>query len=89
MKRKSPKSGIDKHSFTAAGKRSSVTLEPTFWECLHDIAAETDTTISQLIHTIDTENRSSENLSSSIRVFILEHFRAIAHKRERRNERQH
>lgn len=61
---------IKKHSVTVAGHRTSITLEAAFWDALQTIARLRATSINRLIAEID-EARSS-NLSSAIRVFVLE-----------------
>jgi predicted DNA-binding ribbon-helix-helix protein len=50
-------------------------LEDQFWDGLHAIAGSENITISMLVEKIDT-NRNSYNLSSAIRIFVLDHFRA-------------
>ena len=60
---------IRKHSVLIAGHRTSVSLEPEFWEALKKIAKEKGTTPAELITRIDA-NRT-EGLSSALRVFIL------------------
>lgn len=74
-------SGVIKRSFYAGGRKSSVTLEDEFWHSLRSIAAEEEISVSHLIHMID-QQRISTNLSSSIRVFVLEHYRFLAKTRK-------
>ncbi len=62
-------SKIKKFSTTIDGHRTSISLEPVFWEKLKELAKYRRTTISQLISKIDSQ--SEGNLSSAIRVFIL------------------
>ena len=62
---------IEKHSITIMGHRTSVTLESEFWNELKNIAKRQNKSISQIIANID-EERKYENLSSNIRVFVLE-----------------
>ncbi len=66
-------SGLEKHSLTLHGHRTSVTLEPEFWRAFRDIATERKIAINALAAEID-EGRSS-NLASAIRVFVLNHYR--------------
>ncbi|WP_136683814.1 ribbon-helix-helix domain-containing protein [Falsirhodobacter xinxiangensis] len=65
-------SGLEKHSLTLHGHRTSVTLEPEFWRAFKGIAAERDIAINALAAEID-EGRST-NLASAIRVFVLNHY---------------
>ena len=60
---------ISKHSVMIAGHRTSVSLEPEFWDELKRIAAKQKTTPAELITRIDA-NRAG-GLSSALRVFIL------------------
>ncbi|WMT89906.1 ribbon-helix-helix domain-containing protein [Pelagibacterium sp. H642] len=59
-----------KRSLTIAGHRTSIALEPQFWDALEAIAAERDISLPTLIAEID-EQREDTNLSSSIRVAVL------------------
>ncbi len=66
---------LQKHSVTIAGHRTSVTLEAAFWARLQAIAAQRSTTAARLIVEIDrrrAEDPATPNLSSAIRVFVLE-----------------
>ena len=60
-----------KQSVIIAGRHStSISLEEEFWQQLKEIAAEKNMSINQLVTEIDRE-RKLENLSSAIRVYIL------------------
>ncbi len=63
-------SAIVKHSLAIAGHRTSISLEHAFWEGLKSIAAERGLSIATLVARIDAE-RGAANLSSAIRVFVL------------------
>jgi predicted DNA-binding ribbon-helix-helix protein len=54
-----------------------VSLEDAFWQALKDIATSRRTTLSNLIGSIDTE-RQQGNLSSALRLFVLNHYQARA-----------
>jgi predicted DNA-binding ribbon-helix-helix protein len=58
------------HSVRIAGHATSVSLEPAFWEALCDIAARRRIAVNALLTKIDAER--SGNLSSAIRLFVLE-----------------
>ena len=78
------KSPVIKRSIVIAGHKTSVSLEDAFWQGLKDIAAARDMTLSELVATIDTDRRHG-NLSSGIRLFVLDHYRSkveYAHKEE-------
>ncbi|WP_349629378.1 ribbon-helix-helix domain-containing protein [Chelatococcus sp. YT9] len=65
---------VAKRSVVIAGHRTSVSLEEPFWEALKEIAAENKQPIAEFIAAIDA-GRAGNNLSSAIRVTILEHYR--------------
>jgi predicted DNA-binding ribbon-helix-helix protein len=69
------KSGVVKRSIVIAGHKTSVSLEDAFWEALKEIAASRIKTLSDLVAEIDT-GRPHGNLSSAIRLFVLDHYRA-------------
>ncbi len=71
------KSPVVKRSIVIAGHKTSVSLEDAFWQGLKDIAASRDMTLSELVATIDTDRRHG-NLSSGIRLFVLDHYRSMA-----------
>src|ERR1700759_2694240 len=68
------KSPVLKRSIVIAGHKTSVSLEDAFWKGLKEIAGERDMTLSDLVATIDSE-RQHGNLSSAIRLFVLDHYR--------------
>lgn len=68
------KSLVIKRSVVVAGHKTSVSLEDAFWKGLKEIAGERDTTLSELIGTIDSE-REYGNLSSALRLFVLDFYR--------------
>lgn len=67
---------IQKRSVVVAGHATSVSLEGAFWEVLQEIAAARHISINQLIAEIDDQRTG--NLSSAIRLFVLDHLRALA-----------
>ena len=67
------KSPVVKRSIVVAGHKTSVSLEDAFWKGLKEIADGRHLTLADLVSTIDTERRQG-NLSSAIRLFVLEHF---------------
>ena len=68
------KSQVVKRSIVIAGHKTSVSLEEAFWRSLKEIASERETTLSELVASIDSGRRHG-NLSSAIRLFVLDHFR--------------
>jgi predicted DNA-binding ribbon-helix-helix protein len=69
------KSQVIKRSIVIAGHKTSVSLEEAFWRSLKEIARERGATLSELVAGIDS-NRRHGNLSSAIRLFVLDHYRA-------------
>jgi predicted DNA-binding ribbon-helix-helix protein len=69
------KSPVVKRSIVIAGHKTSVSLEDAFWASLKEIAGHRDITLSDMVASIDT-GRSAGNLSSAIRLFVLDHYRA-------------
>ena len=68
------KSPVIKRSIVIAGHRTSVSLEDAFWKALKEIAQARHASLVDLIGTIDDQRRGG-NLSSAIRVFVLDHYR--------------
>jgi len=71
------KSPVIKRSIVIAGHKTSVSLEDAFWRGLKDIAASQGVTLAELVGAIDSERRHG-NLSSAIRLFVLDHYRNLA-----------
>jgi predicted DNA-binding ribbon-helix-helix protein len=60
-----------KRSVVIAGHRTSVSMEPEFWSELKRLADDAGLSIAALIARIDDRRRDG-NLSSAMRVFVLE-----------------
>ncbi len=69
---------IKKRSVNIAGHRTSVSIEAPFWDGLKELAARERLSINDLIARIDgaREDGLSGNLSSAIRVYVLNAFRS-------------
>jgi len=67
-------SAIVKRSVIIAGRKTSVSVEDAFWGVLKDIARSRCMTLSDMVAHIDG-HRSHSNLSSALRLFVLEHAR--------------
>ena len=63
-----------KRSVYIDGHKTSVSLENEFWDALREIALQKNLAASALIETI-AKSKNSDNLSSAIRVFVVDHFR--------------
>jgi len=68
------KSPVVKRSIVVAGHKTSVSLEDAFWRGLKDIASTRGMTLSDMVAAIDSR-RQHGNLSSAIRLFVLDHYR--------------
>ncbi len=67
--------GVVKRSVVIAGHPTSVSLEAPFWDALKELAAARGRSVPALIAAIE-EARAAQNLSSAVRVFVLERARA-------------
>jgi predicted DNA-binding ribbon-helix-helix protein len=65
---------VIKRSIVIAGHKTSVSLEDAFWKSLKEIATGRGTTISNLVTSIDVD-RQQGNLSSCLRLFVLDFYR--------------
>ena len=70
------KSPVVKRSIILAGHKTSVSLEDEFWGGLKEIAGKRLMTLSTLVDTIDAQRQQGSNLSSALRLFVLNHYRA-------------
>jgi predicted DNA-binding ribbon-helix-helix protein len=68
------KSQVVKRSIVIGGHKTSVSLEHDFWKGLKEAAGRRGMTLSDLVASIDSE-RQYGNLSSAIRLFVLDFYR--------------
>jgi predicted DNA-binding ribbon-helix-helix protein len=71
------KSPVMKRSIVVAGHKTSVSLEEAFWHGMKEISGERSVTLSELVSEVDTR-RQQGNLSSAIRLFVLDYFKTRA-----------
>jgi predicted DNA-binding ribbon-helix-helix protein len=62
---------LKKRSFSLAGHRTSVALEPEFWSALQEIAASQGATLGALVASVDAERDPAQPLASALRVVAL------------------
>lgn len=63
---------LQKRSFTLAGHRTSVALEPAFWSALESLAAARGATLSALVQQVDAAREEPDlPLASALRVHAL------------------
>jgi len=68
---------VVKRSIVVAGRKTSGSLEEAFWNGMKEISGLRNMTLSELVGEIDG-NRQQGNLSSAIRLFVLDYFRTRA-----------
>ena len=76
---------VIKRSIVIDGRKTSVSLEEAFWKSLREIAEERNETLSHLVTGI-AANRKNANLSSAIRVFILQFYKDVSDRQDRISE---
>ena len=64
-----------KRSFSLSGHRTSVALEPAFWDALAEIALARGLPVAALVVEIDSTRAATQPLASALRVFALQHRR--------------
>jgi predicted DNA-binding ribbon-helix-helix protein len=64
---------VKKRTVAVGGRKTSISLENEFWDALNLIARTRNTSISIIVGSIATE--CPQNLSSAVRVFILDYYR--------------
>ena len=69
-----------KRSFSIDGHRTSISLEPAFWNALKEVAARERTPLAKLVSTID-QNRGGTGLSSAVRIWLLSYFQMRSESR--------
>ena len=68
------KSPVVKRSIVIAGHKTSVSLEDAFWSALGRMARAQQKSVAELIREIETKRPNGSNLSSAVRVAVLDHF---------------
>jgi predicted DNA-binding ribbon-helix-helix protein len=65
----------NKRSIKINGRPTGICVEGPFWKALKEIASKRSTSLSGLVAEIDGA-RQQPNLSSAIRLYVLEHYRS-------------
>ena len=73
-------SGVRKRSVSIRGHRTSFSLEDAFYAELERIADARQTPLAALVAEVDAARGRATNLSSALRLFVLEELRGIAGK---------
>jgi predicted DNA-binding ribbon-helix-helix protein len=69
------RSPVVKRSIVVGGHKTSVSLEEAFWNGMKEISGQRSMTLSEMVGEIDA-NRQQGNLSSAIRLFVLDYFKS-------------
>ena len=75
------KTAVIKRSIAIGGRKTSISLEDEFWYGLLEIAVHKKMTVPTLVKRIDY-SRKTVNLSSAIRIFVFNYFKAHDGKRK-------
>jgi predicted DNA-binding ribbon-helix-helix protein len=70
-----------KRSVIVRSRRTSISLEDSFWEGLKAIVQVESVSIGDFIEKVKSQ-RKTKNLSSSLRVAVLEYYRSLAPRRD-------
>lgn len=62
-----------KRSVVVQGHATSVRLEPQFWEIIDAVCVSQNTSLGQLIISLEKQQQAPGNLASKLRVFCLEY----------------
>ena len=62
---------MKKISVSLSGHQTSITLEPEFIDVLHTLASRMGKSVASIINDIDINRAPGVNLSSAIRIWIL------------------
>ena len=73
------KTTVSRYSIFIGGHKTGVSLEEPFWDGFREIARLHGMTLSEIVGWIDG-HREHRNLSSAIRVYVVNFFRARAQK---------
>ncbi|MBB6464583.1 ribbon-helix-helix domain-containing protein [Aminobacter carboxidus] len=69
---------VEKRSVTIRGHRTSYSLEKPFYDDLVAISAARDMTLAALVAEVDAQRPREANLSSALRLFVLEQAKLAA-----------
>lgn len=75
---------MKKHSLVIMGHQTSVSLEEPFWSALKEIAEKEKVKVCELITKLDMQR--SGNLSSAIRIYVLEYLQKQLQKRKKQKK---
>ncbi|MEM8750469.1 MAG: ribbon-helix-helix domain-containing protein [Pseudomonadota bacterium] len=67
---------VRKHSVSINGHSTSLSLEDPFWDEVKKAAQEQNKSVAALVARIDNERDPQTNLSSALRLYVLERLKA-------------
>lgn len=70
---------MEKRSVTISKHKTSVSLEPEYWQIIDNISIEKGLSISGIIELIDRE-KNGNNLASEIRIYALNYLIKLSKK---------
>jgi predicted DNA-binding ribbon-helix-helix protein len=70
---------VKKRSISIRGHRTSFSLEDVFYRELQEIAARRAIPVAALIGEVDAARPKEANLSSALRIYVLDQVKASAH----------
>lgn len=73
-----PQSGLVSRNVVVSGRRTSMRLEPVLWDALREICDREGKPMSELCSAVEQGKPSYATLTSSVRAFIVDYFRAAA-----------
>ncbi|HAH09900.1 MAG TPA: hypothetical protein DCL54_02150 [Alphaproteobacteria bacterium] len=65
----------EKRSWSIAGHRTSIALEPEFWEALESLAQSRGTSLSVLVESTDKSRHDRLPLAAMLRLAALRHYK--------------
>jgi predicted DNA-binding ribbon-helix-helix protein len=75
---------VKKRTIVIGEHKTSVSMEEAFWRSLKEIAAHEGVPITRIVSRIHVE-RQNANVSSAIRIYVLEHYRRLVDERRSGN----
>ena len=78
------RSSVIKRSIVVHGRKTSVSVENSFWHALKEVAQLNRKTLADFVSAIERDRPEGSNLSSAIRVHVLSHYRTMVEKLTRR-----
>ena len=75
---------VPSRSVVINGHKTYVGLEDEFWIALRKLASDKALTVSQLVSAIENQQSPDINISSAIRLYVLDYYRRLAEEKASR-----